>query len=287
MSTKLLFHANCADGIFAAYIAESYFKGADLIPVRYQEQLPQISDEDSIVCVDYCPDIAILKSVHPKSLLVIDHHKSTREQLEGFVPDYPFSYIDDNDESGATLAWKYLKPDREMLWILPYIRDRDLWKWELPESKEVDACIQSYAFSLANCEKFVLMGRDACVKEGRPIIRYQEKIIRQAVSQAREIEFHGHKVMSVNSTVLASEIGHELGLGRPFAIVWFNQDRIKRFVYSLRSSNDTGIDVSAIAQLYGGGGHAHAASFSVPWHQEFLDAITGPRHGDSPNVEEK
>ena len=288
MASKILFHANCSDGIYSAWIAESYFKGYDLVPMRYQEAIPPILDGDNIVCVDYCPDLSVLKSINPKSFLVIDHHKSTRESLQGFAPTYPFSYIDDNDECGATLTWKYLFPEKEMPWILPYIRDRDLWQWKLECSKEVDACIQSYPFSMNNCQKFIDMGRMSCVIEGTPIIRYQEKLIRQAVAQAREIEFHGHKVMSVNSTILQLEIGHILGEGRAFAVVWYNQDKIKQFVYSLRSSPD-GIDVSAIAKCYNGGGHFHAASFSVPWHMEHrdaeqqLDMISGwlGRHGNT------
>jgi nanoRNase/pAp phosphatase (c-di-AMP/oligoRNAs hydrolase) len=34
-------------------------------------------------------------------------------------------------------------------------------------------------------------------------------------------------------------------------------------LYSLRSRNIEDVDVSAVAQLYGGGGHKHAAGFSV------------------------
>jgi oligoribonuclease NrnB/cAMP/cGMP phosphodiesterase (DHH superfamily) len=273
MSVKLLYHSNCADGIFSAFYANKQFPDADAIAMRYQEQLPPILDGDKIVCVDYCPDLTVLKNIEPASLLVIDHHKTTHEELEGFVPHYPFSYIYDNDECGTSLVWKYFHPGEPEPWVIPYVKDRDLWQWKLWKSKEVDACFHSYPFTLQNCQALIDMGVEHCVVEGTPIIRYQGKIIRQACAQAREIDFMGHKVMSVNSTVLASEIGHELGKGRPFAIVWFNQDKIKRFVYSLRSDNDTGIDVGAIAQAYGGGGHFHAASFSAPWHMEYMESV--------------
>ena len=264
---KLLYHANCADGIFAAYLTSYKFPGCELIPMRYQEQVPNISDEDDLVCVDYCPEIEILKTIKPKSLLVIDHHKSANESLKDFVPEYPFSYIYDVDECGSTLAWKYFYPNSPIPWILSYIRDRDLWKWELPDSRKVSACIASYPFNFDSCRKLELMGQEQCAVEGAAIVRYQDKLIRQAVAQAREIEFHGYRVMSVNSSVLQSEIGHELSKGYPFAIIWFNQDKIKRFVYSLRS-DENGVDVSEIAKAYGGGGHQHAASFSSPWHME-------------------
>jgi nanoRNase/pAp phosphatase (c-di-AMP/oligoRNAs hydrolase) len=34
-------------------------------------------------------------------------------------------------------------------------------------------------------------------------------------------------------------------------------------VFSLRSSENGGLDVSAVAALFGGGGHKHAAGFRV------------------------
>ncbi len=187
--------------------------------------------------------------------------------MEGFVPSYPFEYVYDVDKCGAMLTWEYYNPTLEAPWILPYIQDRDLWKWELPRSKEIDACIQSYAFSMANCEMLTKLGHTLCTSQGLSILRYQEKLIQKAVSQATEIEFEGHKVPMVNSTVLQSEIGGELAKGKPFAIVWWNKDKEKRFCYSLRS-DPNGMDVSEICTRFGGGGHKHAGSFSAPWHME-------------------
>jgi len=64
----------------------------------------------------------------------------------------------------------------------------------------------------------------------------------------------------VNSTVLTSQIGERLSAHHPFCVMW--HDRDGRRYYSLRSRDD-GADVAAIATQYGGGGHTHAAGFSV------------------------
>ena len=189
--------------------------------------------------------------------------------MEGFEAPYPFIYRYDVEKCGAMLTWELYNIwfKEPMPWILPYIQDRDLWKWELPQSKAVDACIQSYPFSMLSCEALTKLGYDTCVSEGQSILRYQSKLIQKAVSQATEIEFEGHKVLMVNSTVLQSEIGGELAKGKPFAIVWWNKDKEKRFCYSLRSDLN-GLDVSEICTRFGGGGHKHAGSFSAPWHME-------------------
>ncbi len=262
----ILYHANCADGIFAAYYAYLHNLTADLVPIYHQTKVPEMEGHD-VICVDFCPQRDILESAKYKSLVVIDHHKSTREQMSGFAPSYPFVYHYDVNKCGATLAWEYYNPMSNRPWITPYIQDRDLWTWKLDASKEVDACVQSYPFTMVNCEMLTKLGIVECVTQGRHILRYQKKIIRQAVSKATEITFEGHKVPSVNSTVLQSEIGNELCKGKPFAVVWHNIDRDKMFSYSLRS-DENGLDVSEICKKYGGGGHEHAGSFKCPWHNE-------------------
>jgi len=60
--------------------------------------------------------------------------------------------------------------------------------------------------------------------------------------------------------VLISDIGDRLCKGYPFAAMYF-ESKDKR-VYSLRS-DEQGIDVSKVAEKFGGGGHPRAAGFIV------------------------
>ena len=46
----------------------------------------------------------------------------------------------------------------------------------------------------------------------------------------------------------------------PFAATYFDTGNIREF--SLRSSPD-GVDVSLVAEMYGGGGHKHASGFRI------------------------
>jgi len=68
-------------------------------------------------------------------------------------------------------------------------------------------------------------------------------------------------VPSVQSAILTSQIGERLSAEAPFCLIW--HDRDGRRYYSMRSRED-GTDVGAIAASFGGGGHTHAAGFSVP-----------------------
>ena len=97
------------------------------------------------------------------------------------------------------------------------------------------------------------------IDEGRTIRRVEAQIVDTHVRNAREIEMDGHKILSVNATVLFSEIAGELAHGRPFGACWFVRQDGKR-QWSLRS-RDGGINVAEIAKLHGGGGHPQAAGF--------------------------
>ncbi len=71
----------------------------------------------------------------------------------------------------------------------------------------------------------------------------------------------GHPAFAVNSDKDASDIGDYVNtkLACPVAVIFhFNG---KMWVYGLRSVS---VDVAAIAQKYGGGGHKQAAGFSSP-----------------------
>ena len=67
----------------------------------------------------------------------------------------------------------------------------------------------------------------------------------------------------VNTNAMwASDVAGELSESRPFAATYFDTQDGKR-VYNLRS-RDGGQDVAEIARKFGGGGHQHAAGFTLP-----------------------
>jgi len=77
------------------------------------------------------------------------------------------------------------------------------------------------------------------------------------------MEIGGHCVPVANLPyTLVSDAGHLLAKGAPFAACYW--DTPEGRVFSLRST-DEGLDVSAIAKQYGGGGHIHASGFRVPY----------------------
>jgi len=83
----------------------------------------------------------------------------------------------------------------------------------------------------------------------------------------------GHDVPVANLPYMfASDAGQLMAEGERFAGSYFDTPEGRTF--SLRST-DAGMDVSEIAQQYGGGGHRNAAGFRVPFDHELAGADAG------------
>ena len=127
--------------------------------------------------------------------------------------------------------------------------------------RNINAALRSYPLDFALWDTFhdAVGQREMFKREGEAIRRAERQIINTHVRNAKEIDLAGHRVLAVNATVLFSEIAGELAKGRPFGACYFDRQDGKR-QWSLRS-DEAGLDVSAIAKAYGGGGHVRAAGF--------------------------
>lgn len=270
----ILFHANCPDGFCAAWVAHKVFgDDADYVPVQYGEDQPAVAGRRVFILDFSYKRTAMSFAVSQAAdVVVLDHHKTAQAELDGFAEECERGYglfrptiVFDMGKSGGRLAWEYFFPAQDSPWLVDYTEDRDLWRWNLRDSREVSAALASYPRDfglwdgLAAEYAHIAAWPKRLADEGRAILRYQGTIIDQAVGHATEIELGGHKILAVNSTVLFSEIAGKLAEGRPFGAAWFIRSDGKR-QWALRS-RDGGVDVSEIAKQYGGGGHRNAAGF--------------------------
>lgn len=272
----VLYHANCWDGFCAAWLLYNVFDhDAEYIPVQYGNAPPEIQgDEVFIVDFSYKREVLLaLKAEHP-SLIVLDHHKSAKDDLEGL----DFCTFD-LDKSGARLTFEYIQdhyPDvleRDLFnpdWLIDYTEDRDLWNWKLPNSKEINTALRTVPLDFETWDGLQHRDLKSLLTDGVAILKAEKIMISMAVKNATLIEFQGKSVPCVNATNLISEIGHRLCEDFPFSLSFFvtpNGD----VVFSLRSEGE--VDVSDIAVKFGGGGHPPAAGFTgdLDLLEEILD----------------
>lgn len=272
LNVEVWYHSNCLDGFGAAYAAWLQF-GDDAIyrAVQYgypppEASLPHPESLDVLYIVDFSFNYETMLKLGEKhkKVIVLDHHKTAMENLGG--KEFP-SNVRINltmDRSGAMMAWQFFHPSKPVPNVIAHIQDRDLWQWKLFGTKEVTAALDSYP-KVFETWKHLLNDRNRLYTEGVAISRYREQQIAILVNAWSRspwtIKLAGVEGPLINGPYfLTSELLHELGKEHPFAAnIIYTKDMI---LFSLRSGPD-GADVAAIAQKYGGGGHKHAAGFSL------------------------
>lgn len=286
MKPLVIYHGNCADGFTAAWAVWKVLGiAADYYPGVYMQPPPDVTGR-RVILVDFSYKRPMLEKMleTAKSILILDHHKTAAADLEGYpepcqahpdhpelggwLPDTGIYALFDMERSGAKLAWDYFHPGKRVPKLVRYVQDRDLWKFELPDSREVNAPIFSHEYTWQNWDDLdKVMSDDRGIAEisleGRAIERKHFKDINELLKVCQHRMVIGGYDVPVASLpyTMSSDAGHIMAQGEPFAACYW--DTPKGRTFSLRSS-EKGVDVSDIAKQYGGGGHKNAAGFSAP-----------------------
>ena len=299
MAPICIYHGNCADGFGAAWAVRDAL-GADEVefyPGTYQDAPPDVTGRD-VILVDFSYKRAVLAEMaaSARSILILDHHKSAAEDLDGIPPPagdwsahlrdaaaqdplqmvFP-SYVRgifDMERSGAALAWDYFHPGAPRPALIEHIQDRDLWRFRLDGTREIQAAVFSHPYDFDVWDKLMAADLGALRAEGAAIERKHFKDIDELAGVVvREMEIGGHRILAANVPyTLTSDMGHRLASGRAFAACYW--DTPDGRVFSLRST-DEGADVSAIAAAFGGGGHRNAAGFRLSYAAAAAFEVSG------------
>ena len=256
----VIYHADCTDGFGAAYSAWKLLGNrAEYHACKHGTKPPDVKDK-TVAILDFSFSNSITKSMIElaSDLIVIDHHKSAMVELHD-ISNTHFNMT----KSGAMLSWEFFHPGKESPKFIQYIQDRDLWKWELPYSKEFAAAFDMVPFEFEEFEKFEDDSVfDDAVKRGSYILAYSKTVIKKICEKASHRKYNGMDVLVVNSSHWMSEIGSRLSSDCDFAVIWYYDHEDKMIKVSLRSFHDK-IDVSEIAKAFDGGGHRKAAGFQI------------------------
>lgn len=291
--TICIYHGNCADGFTAAWaVWKALGDQVEFVPGVYGEDPPDVTGAD-VIMVDYSYKWPVIERMAEKcrTMLILDHHKTAAADLGSYPkplragwqnhladaggqlvhdvdPRIP-RVIFDMNRSGAQIAWDFFHRGKPRPRLVDYVADRDLWKFDLPRSREVAALVFSkdYTFGiwsglsarLEDDQEWPLI-----VAEGAAIERKHHKDIRELLKVTRrEMVIGGYRVPVANLPyTMASDAAGAMAEDAPFAACYF--DRPDARVFSLRSRGETGLDVAEIAANYGGGGHRNAAGFQMP-----------------------
>lgn len=291
MKPLCIYHGGCADGFTAAWAVWRALGEIDFHPGVYGAPPPDVTGRD-VIMVDFSYKRPVIEAMAAtcRTLLILDHHKTAEADLVGFPAPYEHSWhghmhsvfhdhdnggrchntprvIFDMRRSGAQIAWDFFHgaPHGHRPALVDYVADRDLWLFALPKSREMSAWLYSYPFDFATwefCGAEMHLQFDRVVSEGAAILRQHDKNVATLIRNTRRrMVIGGQSVLVANVPhFMASDAGHALAEGEAFSATYYDRDGAR--VFSLRS-RDGGADVAAIAALYGGGGHEHAAGFQA------------------------
>lgn len=263
----IIYHGDCPDGFGAAWAAWKLFGNeATYIPVQHRTIPPKEIEGRDVYTIDYAYPAEVLeKEVLPKvkSLTIIDHHISAERSI-ALVPGSVFN----NDHSGAYLSWEYFHPGEPVPKLLRYVEEGDLWKPELPHSKEINYVLNLKEFGFEEWSRMAERIDDPesfkkLVEQGELLGEKIQRMVLKTLDNAEEIEFEGYRCLLANTPFYVSEVGAALVKKLPpVGLIWSR--RKNRVVVSLRG--DGSVDLNELAKRYGGGGHRNAAAFS--WDEE-------------------
>lgn len=276
MSNKplVIYHAHCTDGIAAAWCFYNEFGDSmDYFPGVYGAPVPDIVDRD-VYLVDFSYKRDKMSDIckFANKVVVLDHHKTAIEDLDLLDLEYPNLDLSwcTTRKSGAGLAWGYVYGERPMPPFLAHVQDRDLWNFELPLTKEIIRGATNEPLTIELIDVYMQMS-DTDLKPiaalGKNILISEMTLMKGILKECtREIEFdNGGSFVSLPCVNAPGALFSEMGnlLGKTSLGVAMYYDTKSHRVFGLRSNKEHGIDVSAIAKAYGGGGHKNAAGFKV------------------------
>jgi hypothetical protein len=282
----VVYHANCMDGLMAAYNFEQACKlgcfPLHTNPPKYLaksytqdlskslEGLSCAKDWDLFILdFSFDPELYPVLCNNYNTVTLIDHHKTAIEALDKwnvtfFTPSNFYAQLN-LERSGAGLVQEYFGLPIDKISYL--VEDRDLWKFTLEGAKP----FHTFLSNLINHEeheedkfdKIDTIYLPSAISAGEQLDSYFNKLCADIIKASkRKIVICGIEGLVCNAPpMFASEIGNLLvkESGTFGATYYHASDDAVNF--SLRA--DGAIDVSALAKTFGGGGHRTAAGFRL------------------------
>lgn len=291
----IAYHAHCIDGFTSAWACWRGLLGTtsiladniELMEMSYGELIGVKANAHMykrIYFVDFSIPIDTLLCVSSVTeVVILDHHKTAFEMyadwldISGSLSAFSITkdsvrIIMDMNECGASLVWKHFFTPAPLPMLIHYVRDYDLWRFELLTAKGVNKYLRVQEKTVTNWNylesRFSLQNGLRAIRDlGVAMQLYHDSIVQDLVTQSEPCVLDGDQGLCVNcSSQFASDVGHELATkSGTYGATW-QQEPNGKVKWSVRSN---GIyDVAAIAAKFGGGGHKNAAGFVLKTPQE-------------------
>ena len=209
----------------------------------------------------------------------IDHHRTAVSRADAPEFKLPFTgKVLSEQYSAARLTFDFLKqmerdlPERERAEFdafEPFVMiadDHDRWIHQIPESSDWALAVQTLG-GTASYREILKLREPRMSRKLRAAFQSGREAMRRSVelAHATMVDRKLHNGITVRTACCfgySSEVAAQLYQGQARMVVALFDLRSQGV--SLRRSFDCDVDLSVLAQHYGGGGHAAASGFAIP-----------------------
>ena len=288
----VIYHRDCNDG-FGSALAAWILLGdkAVYMSAAHNESAPDVTGKHVAIC-DFSYSRRIINGMRSRaaSLIVLDHHDTAAQELEGLD-----NCVFDMSKSGAVLAYEFFHPGKPIPTFFLHIEDRDLWLWRMEGTRELMVMLDLepktfevwFPFCDPDNPEVAKQKIEDAITEGTPILAYIRNQVERQASRAVLKTIRGKKVMVVNSNQWISETGNVVAENNKdnadMALIWYYDHGRRVTKCSLRSVRDE-VHVGQFARKFRGGGHPRSAGFK--WYgniESLFDPSPTTTHG--PNMQ--
>jgi oligoribonuclease NrnB/cAMP/cGMP phosphodiesterase (DHH superfamily) len=262
-------HHNDSDGRACGAIVRRAL-GAEvwLYEMDYGDSVPleRILTSDHIIIVDFSlPRSEMEKLAAYHQLTWIDHHKSSLEEMKGLSESWPG--VRDINEAACVLTWGYFYPDQPIPRAVTLIGDRDIWRWAEADTGAFNEGLYQLDTRAYNERLWgPLLDDDAdtlakIIENGKVLRDARLRDIRRTLLRwGFPVRFEDHRTLAVNIRG-SGDIGQQIrNMGYEIAYCYVDNLQNGELITFVTLYSDE-VDVSKIAQRFGGGGHSGAAGF--------------------------
>ncbi|KND50664.1 MAG: hypothetical protein ABA06_04375 [Parcubacteria bacterium C7867-001] len=273
--TIILYHGNCPDGFGGAYAAWKKFgDAAEYIPLSRNGEPPyEACTGANLYFIDFCYTKEVMDQfiTIAKSVTMLDHHEGVEDVIRS-MPEYRYA----SDHSGAAIAWDYFHPETPFPTLLQHVEDDDLFRFSLPDTRAIITFLEVQPFEFQVWDEIAQAldnpsTRETMLSRATVYREYFERLAAISVEHAKLVSFEGHEVYFAQAHPLKSMkslVGNLLAKKKgPCALVISAHPN----GYGVSIRGDGSVDVSKIAQKFGGNGHPNSAGFLIrregpfPW----------------------
>lgn len=269
-----IYHIADHDGKGSAAIVKSVYPEIELLGLNHDMEIPydEISKHDKIVVCDISlPVDFMFKLSQEKDFVWIDHHISVIEQYESKLQSEglePIKGIRRVGTAAMILTWEYFYPNKELPLGIKLLGLNDIFDLRDKRVRAFEYAMQAIGVNRPTDKVWKeliedTMDIDSMVEKGKAILSYiRNRNFRLVRAEAFVSQFEGYKCICANMPQGYSEFYDSLDNIKDYDVmINFFMNKKNCWNLSFYTAKDD-VDVSKIAEKFGGGGHAKAAGAS-------------------------